>query len=200
MSVRRRVDRVRSVVRSPSDAWLLARMLGWATTLPVAKRRVPLIELVERAAPASNDHPARNAELAIALARWVYRIPVFRDNCLEKSLLTFHYLPPDERGGYRLVLGFRGLDSKAPPGHAWLTVNGVPVHDTAESLAGLTPLVSFDESGRRLDPSGSVGMSAPGAAGGDDGGPEPGEQPERPQDTSQPESQGSPARERDVRP
>jgi hypothetical protein len=199
MNVRRRVGRFRSVVRSPSDAWLLARMLGWAVTLPVAKRRVPLIELVERAAPARNEHPARNAELAIALARWVYRIPVFRDNCLEKSLLTFHYLPPDERG-YRLVLGFRGLDRKAPPGHAWLTVDGVPVHDTAESLADLTPLVSFDESGGRLDPSGSVGTPALGAAGGDDGGPEPGEQPERPQDAGQPESQCSPTRERDVRP
>ena len=130
----------------------------------------------------------------------MYRIPVFRDNCLEKSLLTFHYLPPGERGGYRLVLGFRGLDRKAPPGHAWLTVDGVPVHDTPESLADLTPLVSFDESGRRLDPSGSEGMAALGASGGDDGGPEPGEQDKRPQDTSEPESQGSPARERDVRP
>ena len=199
MNVRRRATRFRSVVRSPSDAWLLARMLGWAATLPVAKRRVPLIELVERAAPAQNDHPARNAELAIALARWVYRVPVFRDNCLEKSLLTFHYLPPGE-GGYRLVLGFRGLDRKAPPGHAWLTVDGVAVHDTPESLADLTPLVSFDESGRRLDPSDSEGMPALGAAGGDEGGAKPGEQPERPQDASEPEPQGSPTRERDMRP
>jgi hypothetical protein len=170
MSFGRRATRFRSVVRSPSDAWLLVRMLGWAATLPLAKRRVPLIHLVERAAPARNDHPARNAELAVALARWVYRIPVFRDNCLEKSLLTFHYLPADERG-YRLVLGFRGVDRKAPPGHAWLTVDGVPVHDTPESLAGLTPLVSFDESGRRRDPIGSEGGRALGAAGGDVGGP-----------------------------
>ena len=199
MNVKRRAARFRSVVRSPSDAWLLARMLGWAATLPVAKRRVPLIDLVERAAPARNDHPARNAELAIALARWVYRVPVFRDNCLEKSLLTFHYLPTGERG-YRLVLGFRGFDRKAPPGHAWLTVDGVPVHDTTESLADLTPLVSFDESGRRLDPSDSEGMPALGASGRDEGGTEPREQDKRPQNASEPESQGSPARKRDVRP
>jgi hypothetical protein len=153
MSVRRRADRFRSVVRSPSDAWLLARMLGWAATLPMLKRRIPLVDLVERAAPARNDHPARNAELAIALARWVYQIPVFRDNCLEKSLLTFHYLPAGERG-YRLVLGFRGPDRDPAPGHAWLTVDGIPVHDTPESLVDLTPLVSFDESGRRRHPSG----------------------------------------------
>ena len=198
MTIGRRGARFRSVVRSPSDAWLLARMLGWAAALPVAKRRVPLIDLVERAAPARNRHPARNAELAVALARWVYRIPLFRDNCLEKSLLTFHYLPAGERG-YRLVLGFRGVAREAPPGHAWLTVDGVPVHDSPESLAGLTPLVSFDESGRRRDPLGSERTPALGAAGGDESGPEPGEQGERTEDTGEPEPEGPAAGERDVR-
>ena len=199
MNVKRRAARLRSVVRSPSDAWLLARMLGWAATLPVAKRRIPLIDLVQRAAPARNDHPARNAELAITLARWVYRVPVFRDNCLEKSLLTFHYLPTGERG-YRLVLGFRGLDRKAPPGHAWLTVDGVPVHDTPESLADLTPLVSFDESGRRLDPSGSERLAAPGAAGRDERGAEPDKEQERANHASEPEPESSTPRDRHMRP
>ena len=200
MSVRRRVDRVRSVVRSPSDVWLLARMLGWATTLPVAKRRVPA-HRARRARGAGEQRPPGPERGARHRARPL-GLP---DSRLPRQLSREE--PPDlplptarRAGGYRLVLGFRGLDSKAPPGHAWLTVNGVPVHDTAESLADLTPLVSFDESGRRLDPSGSVGMSALGASGGDDGGPEPGEQRERPQDAGQPESQGSPARERDVRP
>jgi hypothetical protein len=199
MSISKRITRFRSVVRSPADLWLLARMLGWATALPVAKRRVPLIDLVERAAPSRNEHPARNAELAVALARWVYRIPVFRDNCLEKSLLTFHYLPAGERG-YRLVLGFRGTARDAPPGHAWLTVDGIPVHDTLQSLAGLTPLVSFDESGRRLDPSGSEGLSSPGAPSGHEGGPEPDEQQERASHAGEPEPEGAAPRERDMRP
>jgi Transglutaminase-like superfamily len=199
MSVSNRVARFRSVVRSPADLWLLARMLGWATALPVAKRRVPLIELVERAAPSRNDRPARNAELAVALARWVYRIPLFHDNCLEKSLLTFHYLPADERG-YRLVLGYRGTGRVAPPGHAWLTVDGTPVHDTPQSLADLTPLVSFDETGRRLDPSGSERLASPGTPSGDEGGPEPDEQQERADHAGEPEAEGAAPGERDMRP
>ena len=199
MSVRDPVTRFRSVVRGPADLWLLARMLGWATALPVAKRRVPLIDLVERAAPSRNEHPARNAELAVALARWVYRIPLFRDNCLEKSLLTFHYLPVGERG-YRLVLGYRGATQSAPPGHAWLMVDGVPVHDTPQSLADLTPLVSFDETGRRLDPPGSEGLAAPGAAGSDERGPEPDKEQERANHASEPEPEGSTPRDRHMRP
>jgi hypothetical protein len=199
MSISNRVTRFRSVVRSPADLWLLARMLCWATALPVAKRRVPLIELVERAAPSRNEHPARNAELAVALARWVYRIPVFRDNCLEKSLLTFHYLPAGERG-YRLVLGFRSTARDAPPGHAWLTVDGIPVHDTPRSLAGLTPLVSFDESGRRLDPSGSERLASPGAPSRDERRPEPDEQQKRANHAGEPEPESAPPRERDMRP
>jgi hypothetical protein len=199
MSISKRATRFRSVVRSPADLWLLARMLGWATALPMAKRRVPLIDLVERAAPSRNGHPARNAELAVALARWVYRIPLFRDNCLEKSLLTFHYLPAGERG-YRLVLGFRGTARDAPPGHAWLTVDGIPVHDTPQSLAGLTPLVSFDESGRRLEPSGSERFAPSGAPSGDEGGPEPDEQQERADNAGEPEPEGAAPRERDMRP
>jgi len=199
MSVRDPVTRFRSVVRGPADLWLLARMLGWATALPVAKRRVPLIDLVERAAPSRNEHPARNAELAVALARWVYRIPLFRDNCLEKSLLTFHYLPVGERG-YRLVLGYRGATQSAPPGHAWLMVDGVPVHDTPQSLADLTPLVSFDESGHRLDPSGSERLASPRPPSGDERRPEPDKKPERAGHPGQPETESPAARERDMRP
>jgi hypothetical protein len=145
-----RAARLRNVIQRPGDIWLFARMLAWAAALPVAKRRLPLVRLVEAAAPTRNPRPARSSESAIALARWVYRVPLFRDNCLEKSLLTFHYLPSDG-GRYRLVLGYRGVDRDAPPGHAWLTVDGVPVHDTEDALADLTPVVAFDETGRRQD-------------------------------------------------
>ena len=64
MNLKRRVTRFRSVVRSPSDAWLLARMLGWAATLPVAKRRVPRLEL----GPAYRDQALREIEAVIAAA------------------------------------------------------------------------------------------------------------------------------------
>jgi hypothetical protein len=184
MVVRQKLLRARNVARSPADVWLFARMLGWAAALPVLKRRVPLVTLVETAAPANNSHPARDPETAIALARWVYKIPALRDNCLEKSLLTYHFLPA-ARSDYSLVLGFRGVGGTAPPGHAWLVVGGQPVHDTWESLADLTPVVAFDAHGRRQDP--SEGASR--APGGAQGRAETEEQDERPGETGDPETQ-----------
>ena len=159
MSVRRRVARVRKVVRGPADVVLFARMLGWAAALPVLKRRMPLPKLVETAVPAERAGPARRPETVVALSRWVYRIPGLRDNCLEKSLLTYRYLPADS-GRYRLVLGVRTSEAEGPPGHAWLTIDGTPVHDTPESLADLVPILAFDSAGQREEV-GSTRRSAP---------------------------------------
>jgi hypothetical protein len=147
----RRVARVRNVVRKPGDVVLFARMVGWAAALPVLKRRMPLPRLVETARPEART--SARPETVIALARWVYRIPGFRDNCLEKSLLTYRYLPagPNE---YRLVLGVRRAEAEGPPGHAWLTIDGRPVHDSPETLVDLVPILAFDEEGRREDVSG----------------------------------------------
>ena len=148
MTARKRVARVRNVVRGPAEVVLFARMLGWAAALPVLKRRMPLPKLVETAVPEERAGAGRRPETVIALSRWVYRIPGFRDNCLEKSLLTYRYLPA-EAGRYLLVLGVRTSEGDGPPGHAWLTIDGVPVHDTDESLADLVPILAFDSTGRR---------------------------------------------------
>lgn len=152
MTVRRRVARLRNVVRRPSDAALFVRMLGWAAALPVLKRRMPLSRLVETARPAGRTDA--RPETVIALARWVYRVPGLRDNCLEKSLLTYRYLPEAD-SSYRLVLGVRRSDAGGPPGHAWLTIDGTPVHDTPEALADLVPILVFDGKGRREPVSGA---------------------------------------------
>ncbi len=178
MSIQRRTARVRNVVRSPADVLLFARMLGWAAALPVLKRRMPLPKLVETAVPEARADTERRPETVIAFSRWVYRIPGFRDNCLEKSLLTYRYLPADG-GRYRLVLGVRASETEGPPGHAWLTIDGVPVHDTAESLADLVPILAFDSAGRREDME-SGGRTAPRTGNGDQRGDEPEEEREGP--------------------
>jgi hypothetical protein len=153
------------VVRSPADVLLFARMLGWAAALPLLKRRMALPKLVETAVPEVRADADRRPETVIAFSRWVYRIPGFRDNCLEKSLLTYRYLPADG-GRYRLVLGVRASEAEGPPGHAWLTIDGVPVHDTSESLADLVPILAFDSAGRREAPE-SGGRTTPRTGDGD---------------------------------
>jgi len=150
VTLRRRVARVRNVVRRPGDVVLFARMVGWAAALPVLKRRMSLPRLVETARPVSRT--SARPETVVALARWVYRIPGFRDNCLEKSLLTYRYLPAGPNA-YRLVLGVRRSKAEGPPGHAWLTIDGEPVHDSPATLADLVPIVVFDGEGHREEPS-----------------------------------------------
>jgi hypothetical protein len=140
-------------------------MLGWAAALPLLKRRMALPKLVETAVPEVRADADRRPETVIAFSRWVYRIPGFRDNCLEKSLLTYRYLPADG-GRYRLVLGVRASEAEGPPGHAWLTIDGVPVHDTSESLADLVPILAFDSAGRREAPE-SGGRTTPRTGDGD---------------------------------
>jgi len=152
LSSAERIARFRNVVQRPSDAALFVRMLGWAAVLPILKRRMALPRLVETARPASRAHA--RPETVIALARWVYRVPGFTDNCLEKSILTYRYLPAGPNS-YKLVLGVRRAESEGPPGHAWLTIDGEPVHDTAEALADLVPIVVFDGEGRREPASGA---------------------------------------------
>jgi hypothetical protein len=146
-------------------------MLGWAAALHLLKRRMALPKLVEIAVPEVRADADRRPETVIAFSRWVYRIPGFRDNCLEKSLLTYRYLPADG-GRYRLVLGVRASKAEGPPGHAWLTIDGDPVHDTSESLADLVPILAFDSAGRRETPE-SGGRTAPRTGDGDQRGEQP---------------------------
>ena len=55
---------------------------------------------------------------------------------------------------YRLVLGVRRSEAEGALGHAWLTIDGAPVHDSPETLADLVPIVVFDGEGRREETSG----------------------------------------------
>jgi hypothetical protein len=162
MSLSDRFSRVRAVVSGPSDLLLSGRMAAWAGLLPVLKRVLPLPRLVTLMAPRHRHAPdERRLVVVVTVARWLYRTRALRDNCLERSLITYRYLP-DGNGESRLVLGIRkGEDG--PLGHAWLTLCGEPVHDSATTLEGLVPVVAFDLEGRRCRIPEAVIPAPPGA-------------------------------------
>jgi hypothetical protein len=157
-----RVDQIRAVVSGPRELLLSGRMLAWAGALPVLKRVVPLSRLVTLMAPRHRSAPdEKRTRDVVALAQWVYRTRALRDNCLERSLITYRFLPAGNDES-RLVLGVRkGEDG--PPGHAWLTVNGQPVHDSPQTLEALVPIVAFDLDGNRCPPPGAVSARPPAA-------------------------------------
>lgn len=146
-------------VTSPADAWLLARMVAWAPGLPVLKRVLPLPKLVALMDRTPRDR-SRDAELERRIVRmarlvWRGRRGTFRDNCLERSLVTYRYLG---RAGAdpELVIAMNKRDDGFH-GHVWVTVEGRPVDEDPSDLESYVPLMRF----RR----GELGDSAGGATG-----------------------------------
>lgn len=125
------------------DLWLLARMAVWAVMLPVLKFTLPLPRLVRLVTP-NRRVSARDTERegrVVRIAARLYRTPpIGRDNCLERSLVTFRYLA-QLSARPRLVVGM-GREGELK-GHVWVTVDGQPVHDSAESLTPFVPLMTF---------------------------------------------------------
>jgi len=141
---------------------LAIRMLSWAALLPALKRIVPLPRLVATMVPSKRHAPdERRSAVVVTLARWAYKTGALRDNCLERSLITYRYLPAGHEDS-RLVLGVRKGD-EGPPGHAWLTIRGEAVHDTESTLENLIPVVAFDLEGRRCPVPDSVTPAPPAA-------------------------------------
>lgn len=175
--MRRAWRALRSCVASPADVWLLARLAAWAPALPLLKRVVPFRRLVRFMAAKPAKH-ARDPELErriVRMARLVYRgrTGTFRDNCLERSLVVYRYLG---RAGARpeLRAGFRREGEKVR-GHVWVLLDGRPVHEAPEELAGYGEVTAFGPDGARVSAEGAP-SSPPGA----DGRPEAGHEPERP--------------------
>jgi hypothetical protein len=130
---------------SPSHAWLLIRMIGWWAALPVLKRVLPLPKLVqlmrsERTLVARD--PDQEARVA-ALAHWIFksRPADSRHNCLERALVSYRFLG---RAGAAptLLIGVARPDQR-PLGHAWVVVDGRPVHDSPDSVGAFEPILVF---------------------------------------------------------
>jgi transglutaminase superfamily protein len=151
---RRHVERLRGSVGRPADAWLLVRIVGWSLVLPVAKSVIPLPRLTRlmRADAGSSRRDAEQEQTVTALTAWVFktRPPGSRDNCLERALVTYRYLC---RAGAdpELVVGM-ARDEEGVHGHAWVTVDGFPVHDTIAELARFEPMLRFGSDGRMVSP------------------------------------------------
>ena len=118
-------------------------MLGWAFALPVLKRTVALPRLVRLMQGNPGADRGRARDRIAALAAWIYdsRFIPARENCLERSLIAYRYLGRADADP-ELVVGTRRGDTEVL-GHVWVLVDGLPVHETDETLAGYVPILSF---------------------------------------------------------
>ena len=149
----RHVAALPGLVSAPADAALLARMLAWSMALPLLKRTTPLprlVRLVQLDPRRSARDPEREAKVA-ALAEWLFkaRPRSARDNCLERSLVTYRFLGR-LNAAPELVVGV-GVREDATLGHVWVTVDGRPVHDDRESLDLYETVAVFASDGRRSE-------------------------------------------------
>jgi hypothetical protein len=147
--IRRHTSRLRNSVSRPSDAWLLARMLGWSVVLPIAKRAIRFPRLVRLMRPrkhTSRRDPKREAAIT-SLAAWVFktRLPGARDNCLERGLVAYRYLSHAGADPH-LVMGVAKSMGDVH-GHVWVTLDGRPVHDSPATLEGFETILVFRSDG-----------------------------------------------------
>jgi hypothetical protein len=142
-------------VSAVTAVWLRLRMVAWSVALPVLKRVLPLRMLARLMwrEPEGPRRPEREAAV-VNTARKIYRFRPSRSrhNCLERSLLAYRFLA--EAGADPvLVVGVANPNAKVL-GHAWLSVDGEPVDETAHSLEDFTPVVSFGTRGIVTPPPG----------------------------------------------
>jgi hypothetical protein len=135
-------------------------MLAWRAILPVLKYLLPLQRLVGvmNARPTGRvSRPEREQRIA-SLAERVFDHRRSDQQCLELSLVTYRYLAA-AGADPQLVIAIRN-DGQLARGHAWVTVDGVPVHDSPSLLDEFESVVTF-ASGSRSQLSG-VGHDAEG--------------------------------------
>ena len=127
---------------------LAARMSLWALALPILKRVVPLQRLArlmqdEGRGARDRAYESRIVELSSVLAR--LSPPRFRDNCLERSLLAYRFLAR-ANAEPRLVVGVR-IGEEGVRGHAWVILDGEPIHESTAATSEFARLVEFGPDG-----------------------------------------------------
>jgi hypothetical protein len=128
----------------PTKILLGARMLGWAVVVPLLKRVVPLRTLarIMWADSSRRASPEWKKPVVRAGRRLVRLRPFSRDeNCLDRSLIIYRFLSMAQLEP-RLVLGVRNEGSRIA-GHAWIIVDGAPVIESQEVVAGYAPVAVF---------------------------------------------------------
>jgi hypothetical protein len=123
-------------------------MGGWSAALPLLKRVVPLRRLAPLAwAEGAGGRNARREREIVRLSGALPRLRLARGggNCLERSLLAYRFLA-QANADPRLVVGVR-REEGAMIGHAWVRVDGRPVHDTEAAVRQFIPIVEFGPDG-----------------------------------------------------
>jgi hypothetical protein len=130
---------------------LAVRMAFWALVLPILKRVVPLQRLVRTMQ--DGGHGSRDCayerQIVVLSSLLARRPPRFRANCLERSLLAYRFLAR-ANADPRLVVGVRSGENGIM-GHAWVTVDGEPIHDSPASVLGFSEVVEFAPEGKPSD-------------------------------------------------
>ena len=131
---------------------MLTRMVAWKIALSVLKHALPLRTLMGVAEPrrlGASLHADERQRIESGVRR-LGRVLGGRD-CLERSLVAYRFLA---RSGARpmLHIGF-GRDDQALDGHAWVTVDGLPVAETEDAVSRYVEVLTF--SPRADDRSGS---------------------------------------------
>jgi Transglutaminase-like superfamily len=115
--------------------------------LPALKRTLPLPRLV-RLMWLPRRLPERNPEREERTIRIVARLSwASGGNCLARSLVLFRYLSRLDADP-RLVVGMARPDEFL--GHVWVTIDGRPLLETPETLAGYEEVTTFGDEGRRI--------------------------------------------------
>jgi hypothetical protein len=126
-------------------------MVTWSMLLPVLKQALPLRRLVALMWTSGRvDRSDEQEKRIIGLSARVTRLrPHLRSNCLERSLLAYRFLA---RAGAdpRLVLGI-GIVEGAVVGHAWVTLDGEPVHETRDAVESFARLIEFGSRGEATE-------------------------------------------------
>jgi Transglutaminase-like superfamily len=126
-------------------------MAAWSMLLPVLKRAVPLRRLVVLMwTTGGNVRSEAREQAVIALSARVARVrPRLRSNCLERSLLAYRFLA-QAGADPRLVLAVGSVEGGVV-GHAWVTLDGKPVHEPRAAVESFAPLIEFGPRGEATD-------------------------------------------------
>ena len=137
-------------IKSPADVWLAARMGAWRLVVPLLKWRLPLPRLARLMWTASRrDERDRAREQRIVTLSEALCGPHggrVLDNCLERSLVSYRFL---SQAGAEPELAFGVAKDRDDPvrGHAWVRLDGEPVHDTTFALERFEELGAFGRGG-----------------------------------------------------
>jgi Transglutaminase-like superfamily len=146
-TVVRRITRFLKIFRSPSDVWLLIRIISWALFLPILKRIVPIKSLAKFLWSPSKKEKTPELEKKVAiLVRWLYHFILPQKTCLERSLLLYHFLSK-VNADPRLVTGMRRAEDHSWKGHAWILVGGKLFEESNASVEDFKTIAVFGPGG-----------------------------------------------------